>query len=323
MSQGLKISEFPEITNSQLDNRDLFLVSEYVRNNVYASKKLSAKYLLNLKTEAVSLATSDKKDKEIYAGSIQGLNGQNILRFRTIKAGTDIELDSDNEKETILIKNKINAQNIAAQAENSATVFLKKEDSILKFKNIVGEKGILTRSDDNKVYVRPKEHHYLFVPCVPNNPSKNKTAVSIASKQKSDKDGLFRDRPLSGAWDTGSQTADLTSIINDLPSSVKESLNLAEKGLALVRIRLNTNSGGNVGHHLDVKSTDSSTWERKISIDPTGGGGAFWEGEDTCTSIIAFNKSNNKFNWKMGVASTSRNSSWEFSIRMVVEGFFV
>ena len=76
MSQGLKVTQFPEVTNNQLDIRDFFLISEFIRDGVYATKKLSAKYITNLKTEAVNLADKDKTDKEIYAGINTGANGQ-------------------------------------------------------------------------------------------------------------------------------------------------------------------------------------------------------------------------------------------------------
>ncbi len=324
MSQGLKISEFPEVTNSQLDNRDLFLVSEYVRNNVYASKKLSAKYLLNLKTEAVNLATVDKTDKELYAGVNIGSNGQSILKFRTIKAGTDINLDQ--QAETVVINNLIDGQNLASQANNSATVFFKKENSALKFKTIVGEQGILTRSDNNKVYIRPKQHHYFFIPGNPSNPSNNIRIASIYSgKAQNDNspNARFKNRNLSGTWTSGTQTESLASIINNAPVEVRDGIAAADRGLALVRMYLNTNSGGNVGHSLSVKSTEDSSWTQKISIDPTGGGGTAWEGEDTCTSIIEFNKSSKQFNWKVDVGSASRSAGWEFTVGFTLEGFFI
>jgi hypothetical protein len=322
MSQGLKISEFPEVTNSQLDNRDLFLVSEYVRNNVYASKKLSAKYLLNLKTEAVNLATVDKTDKELYAGVNIGSNGQSILKFRTIKAGTDINLDQ--QAETVVINNLIDGQNLASQADNSATIFFKKENSALKFKTIVGEQGILTRSDNNKVYIRPKQHHYFFIPGNPSNPSSNKKIFSRSFAYIVSAGGTQEKlTTLTGSYTTGTRTASLASIINACPIEVKDSIAAADRGLALVRMYLNTNSGGNVGHSLHVKSTEDKDWTNKISIDPTGGGGAAWEGEDTCTSIVEFNKTSKEFNWKIDVGTGTRTSGWEFSVTFTLEGFFV
>ena len=136
MSQGLKVTEFPEVTNSTLDNRDFFLVSEFIRDNVYATKKLSAKYIANLKTEAVNLASADKKDNEIYAGSIKGANDQTILQFRTIKEGTDINIDLPKGTNSFIINSLIDGSNVTPQADNNATVFFKKESSILKFKSI-------------------------------------------------------------------------------------------------------------------------------------------------------------------------------------------
>jgi hypothetical protein len=129
---------------------------------------------------------------------------------------------------------------------------------------------------------------------------------------------------------------DLTPNINNLPQGVKDSLNAAEKGLAFVRIRFNTNAGGNVHHYLDTKSTEDENWTRKISLDPTGGYRYRWwywsywgqtnvpfEGEDTLSTIVEFNKSSGRFNWRIGVGSTARNSSWEFGTSMYLEGFFI
>lgn len=320
MSQGLKVTEFPEVTNNQLDNRDFFLVSEYIRDNVYATKKLSAKYITNLKTEAVNLADADKTDKEIYAGTNTGANGQSILKFRTLKAGTDVNIEQSSE--TLTIKSLIDGSNLTAQADNNATIFFKKESSLLKFKSIVGEQGILTRSDNNKVYIRPKQHHYFFIPGDPENPSNNKRVFSkVFSYQATGSQEKLT--TLTGSYTTGTRTASMASIINSCPQVVKDSIAAADRGLALVRIYLNTNSGGNVGHSLDVKSTEDKDWTNKISIDPTGGSGAAWEGEDTCTSLIEFNKSSKEFNWKVDVGSGTRTSGWEFSVTFTLEGFFV
>lgn len=320
MSQGLKVTEFPEVTNNQLDNRDFFLVSEYIRDNVYATKKLSAKYITNLKTEAVNLASADKTDKEIYAGINTGANGQSILKFRTLKAGTDVNIDQGSE--TLTINSLIDGSNLTAQADNNATIFFKKESSLLKFKSIVGEQGILTRSDNNKVYIRPKQHHYFFIPGDPENPSNNKRVFSkVFSYQATGNQEKLT--TLTGSYTTGTRTASMASIINACPQLVKDSISAADRGLALVRIYLNTNSGGNVSHGLSVKSTEDKDWTNKISIDPTGGSGAAWEGEDTCTSLIEFNKSSKEFNWKVDVGSGTRTSGWEFSVTFTLEGFFV
>ena len=324
MSQGLKITQFPEVTKNQLEDKDLFLISEFIRDGVYATKKLSAKYITNLKTEAVNLADKDKKDNEIYAGSIKGANDQTILQFRTLKAGTDINIDLPKGTNSFIINSLINGSNLTAEADNNATIFLKKESSLLKFKSIVGEQGILTRSDNNKVYIRPKQHHYFFIPGNPLNPSNNKKIFS-KSFEYSPKAGSSSEKlnTLKGSYTTGSRNASLATIINACPQEVKDSIAAADRGLALVRIHFNTNSGGNVAHYLDVKSTEDKDWTRKISIDPTGGGGAGWEGEDTCTSIIEFDKKTKEFNWKIDVGSDTRTSGWSISVTFTLEGFFV
>jgi len=327
MSQGLKVTEFPEVTNSTLDNRDFFLVSEFIRDSVYATKKLSAKYITNLKTEAVNLASADKKDNEIYAGSIKGANDQTILQFRTIKEGTDINIDLPKGTNSFIINSLIDGSNLTAQADNNATVFFKKESSLLKFKTIVGQQGIVTSSDNNKVYIRPKPHHYFFIPGDPGNPSNNRRifAQGFSVVPTSTQIKLPTDK--NTAYSTGTKKGSLKDIING-STIIKDAVTLADRGLALVRIYFNTNAGGNYSHLLDVKSIEDKDWTRKISIDPTGGSGVGWEGEDTCTSIIEFSKdakSFGDFNWKIDVSASkaTRIAGWEFTVTFQLEGFFV
>ena len=323
MSQGLKITQFPDVTKNQLEDKDFFLISEFIRDGVYATKKLSAKYITNLKTEAVNLAATDKTDKEIYAGINTGANGQSILKFRTLKAGTDVNIDQGSE--TLTINSLINGSNITQQADNNATIFLKKESSLLKFKSIVGEKGILTRSDDNKVYIKPKDHHYFFIPANPDNPTANKRIFSQGFAVITGPNSIKLPTDKNLTYDSGSRTASLAPIINACPPIVKDSINAAEKCLAFVRISFNTNSGGNFGHKLSVKGIEDKDFTEKISIDPTGGGGAAWEGEDTCTTIIEFDKKTKEFNWKVIVnpSTTLRPNGWEFTVTFAIEGFFV
>jgi hypothetical protein len=325
MSQGLKVTEFPEVTNNKLDNRDFFLISEFIRDSVYATKKLSAKYITNLKTEAVNLASTDKTDKEIYAGINTGENGQTVLKFRTLKAGTDVNIEQGSE--SLLINSLIDGSNLTAQADNNATVFFKKESSLLKFKSIVGQQGIVTSSDNNKVYIRPKPHHYFFIPGDPGNPSNNRRifAQGFSVVPTSTQIKLPTDK--NTAYTTGTRNGSLKNIINGSPI-IKDAVTLADRGLALVRIYFNTNAGGNYSHLLDVKSIEDKDWTRKISIDPTGGSGAAWEGEDTCTSIIEFSKDDKsfgEFNWKIDVSASTatRIAGWEFTVTFQLEGFFV
>lgn len=325
MSQGLKVTQFPEVTNNQLDNRDFFLISEFIRDSVYATKKLSAKYITNLKTEAVNLADKDKTDKEIYAGINTGANGQSILKFRTLKAGTDVNIDQG--PETLTINSLIDGANLTPQVDNNATVFFKKESSLLKFKSIVGQQGILTSSDNNKVYIRPKPHHYFFIPGDPGNPSNNTRIVAQGFSVVPTSNQIKLPKDKNTAYSTGTKKGSLKDIINGSPI-IKDAVTLAERGLALVRIYFNTNAGGNYSHSLDVKSIEDKDWTRKISIDPTGGSGAAWEGEDTCTSIIEFSKDDKSFgdfNWKIDVAASTatRITGWEFSVSFQLEGFFV
>ena len=331
MSQGLKITQLPDVTKNQLENEDFFLISEFIRDGVYATKKLSAKYITNLKTEAVNLADKDKKDNEIYAGSIKGANDQTILQFRTLKEGTDINIDLPKGTNSFIINSLIDGSNISAQADNNATIFFKKESSLLKFKSIVGQQGIVTSSDNNKVYIKPKQHHYFFIPGNPSNPSNNKKIFNQGFAAVPDADQIkkgFVTLPRSKEqYDSGSRKASLKNIING-STVIKDAVLLADRGLALVRISFNTNAGGNFGHKLFVKGIEDNDFTQKIGIDPTGGSGAAWEGEDTCTSIIEFSNNTNTlgdFNWKVVVneSSGTRSSGWEFNVNFAIEGFFV
>jgi hypothetical protein len=320
MSQGLKISELPALDKNQIQGGDLLIVAEKVKEGSYRTRKLDASYLLKLKTEADN-AGNDTGRFEIFKNTTTNTTTQaSILNFRGLKAGNDIKMTQSDDN--ITIEAVVNGENIA-NAANDVGIYQGKNNTNgnLKFKSIAGEKGIETRFDTNKVYVKPRDHHYFFIPAVPTNPSTNPSIVNIKSKKKNESGALWPNRPLSGEWNTGAQIVDLTSRINALPQAVKNSLNLAEKGLALVRIKVNTNSGGNVGHFLDVLDT-ANDWQNKVAIDPTGGSGTAWEGEDTFTTTIEFNKSTGRFSWRIRVGSASRTNVWEFNVTMHLEGFY-
>lgn len=324
MSQGLRISELQGVTkNEGLDVGDLFIVAEKTGKDTWATKKLDAKFILKLKTEAVNVG-SDDSECEILAKTTTNKDTQaSVLNLRRLKAGNDITLSQTSDQ--ILISAIVNARNEEANAANNAGLFIgKNKNDDLRFKNISGDKGIETiHNNATRVIVQPKAHHYFFVPANPSNPSVNYLIESKWSGKKNDAGALWPNRPLSGAWNTGPQTVDLTARINALPQSVKDSLNAAERGLAFIRIRFNTNAANNVQHYMDVKAEDDTSWTRKIAIDPTGGSGAAWEGEDTTTTIVEFRKSNNRFNWRVGVNETARTENWEFGTNMYLEGFFI
>jgi hypothetical protein len=323
MSQGLRITELPDSRKTELDVGDYFIVAEQTGRNTWATRKVDAKYILKLRTEAVN-AGADDNEAEILAGTTINQSTQaSVLNLRRLKAGSDISLvqSADN----IVINAIVNARNEETNVANRAGLFIgKNTNDDLRFKNISGDKGIETiHNNPTRVIVQPKAHHYFFVPANPNNPAVNYLVENKWSKVRNAPGALWPNRPLSGAWNTGAQIVDLTPQYNLLPQSVKDSFNAAEKGLALIRIRFNTNAGGNVGHTLQVKSTEDTTWYTKIEIDPTGGPGTAWEGEDTTTTIVEFNKSTHRFNWRIAVGSTARNSNWEFGTSMWLEGWFI
>lgn len=336
MSQGLRISELPSLPKNDIDVGDYFIIAEQTGRNTWATRKVDAKFILKLKTEAINAGTDDD-EAEILSGITTNNSTQaSVLNFRRLKAGSDISLVQTSDR--ITINAIVNARNEETNAANRAGLFVgKNANDDLRFKNISGDKGLETvHNNPTRVIVQPKAHHYFFVPANPNNPSANPIIENKWSKRYNEDGALWTNRPFSGQWNTGAQTVDLTSNINALPQSVRDSLNAAERGLAFVRMRFNTNAGGNVQHYLDTKSTEDSNWTRKISLDPTGGYRYRWwywwywgqtnvpfEGEDTLSTIVEFNKSSKRFNWRIGVGSTPRNTSWEFGVTMYLEGFFI
>jgi hypothetical protein len=322
MSQGLRISELPSLPKNDINVGDFFIIAEQTGRNTWATRKVDAKFILKLKTEAVNAGT-DEDEAEVLAGTtINQTTQASVLNFRRLKAGKDIRLVQTSDR--ITIDAIVNGRNLETNTANRAGIYTgKNPNDDLLFKNISGDKGLETiHNNPTRVIVQPKAHHYFFVPANPTSPSVNYLIESKWSKRRFDAGALWPNRPLSGEWNTGGQVVDLTSRINALPQSVRDSLNASEKGLAFIRVRLNTNAGGNVQHYLDT-SSNNSTWTRKISIDPTGGYYTAWEGEDTTTTIVEFNKTNNRFWWRIGVGSTARTVNWEFGTHMYLEGFFI
>lgn len=323
MSQGLRISELPTLPKNDIDVGDYFIMAEQTGRNTWATRKVDAKFILKLKTEAVNVGT-DEDEAEILAGTTINQSSQaSVLNLRRLKAGNDIQLVQTADR--ITINAIVNGRNLESNVANRAGVFTgKNPNDDLMFKNISGDKGLETiHNNPTRVIVQPKAHHYFFVPANPNNPSINYAIESKWSQRRFEAGALWPNRPLSGEWNTGTQTVDLTPRINALPQSVKDSLNASERGLAFIRIRLNTNAAGNVGHYLDIKAANDTSWTRKISIDPTGGYFTAWEGEDTTTTIVEYTKSSGRFNWRIGVNSGVRTVNWEFGTQMYLEGFFI
>jgi hypothetical protein len=153
MSQGLKINELPAIEKNNLESGDLLVVAEKVRQNVYATRKLDASYILKLKTEADN-AGSDDGRVEIYKNSTISKLGATVLNFRGLKAGNDIALTQQDDN--ILIDAKVDGENTATEATNIVGVYAGKNglNSNLKFKTISGENGLTARSDSaNRIYI--------------------------------------------------------------------------------------------------------------------------------------------------------------------------
>jgi hypothetical protein len=329
MSQGLKINELPAITKNNLETGDLLVVAEKVREGVYATRKLDASYILKLKTEADN-AGSDDNRVEIYKNSTTSKQGTTVLNFRGLKAGTDIALTQQDDN--IVIDAKVEGENTKTDAANIVGIYAGKNisNSNLKFKSISGEKGLTCRSDSTGAYVSPIEHHYLFVPATPLDPNANPriirkvfatgdTPFALADRVAPPNSGNF----YTLEWESSIQTIDLSAQINSLPSVVKNSLNLSEKGLALIRIKLNTNSTGNFGHYLNVKPTNSGSWTNKITLDPSGYNST-WEAEDSILTIVEYTKSTSSFNWKVGANAGNKDTRyWQISVIMNLEGFFV
>jgi hypothetical protein len=324
MAQGLKISELPKVDKNNLETGDLLVIAEKIREGVYATKQLNASYILKLKTEADN-AGSDDGRVQIYKNSTTSKQGTTVLNFRGLKAGTDIVLTQ--QTDNILIDAKVDGENTKSEATNVVGIYAGKNtsNSNLKFKSISGEKGITCRSDSTGAYVSPKSNHYFLIPANPSNPSSNPNILT----KKYGSDGYIATPDLGNyytpEWSSGTQEVDLSSIIDTLPSDLKESLNLAEKGLAFVRIRLNVNSTDNIPHYLSVKSTEDSAWNNKISLDPTGSSRTTdWEGEDALTTIVEFNKTNKKFNWRVMASAGNKDVRyWQINVHMYLEGFFV
>jgi hypothetical protein len=87
INQGIKISDLSSISN--LESGDLLLVAEK-SGQTYATKKIDASYINNLRTVAANLGSSGA---EVYQGSIGGEGvSQLALRFRRIVAGDDVSI---------------------------------------------------------------------------------------------------------------------------------------------------------------------------------------------------------------------------------------
>jgi hypothetical protein len=323
MSQGLRISELPTLPKNDIDVGDYFIIAEQTGRDTWATRKVDAKLILKLKTEAVNVGT-DEDEAEILAGTTINQSSQaSVLNLRRLKAGNDIQLVQTADR--ITINAIVNGRNLESNVANNAGVFASKNlNDDLMFKNISGNKGLETiHNNPTRVIVQPKAHHYFFVPASPFDPSTNFLVESKWSRKRNVAGALWPNRPLSGEWNTGTQTVDLSERINALPQSIRDSLDASERGLAFLRIRLNTNATADVLHYLDVKAADSTNWTRKIALDPTGGYLREYEGEDTTTTIVEFTKSSGRFNWRIGVDSTARTTNWEFSTNMYLEGFFI
>jgi hypothetical protein len=84
INQGIKISDLPSISN--LESGDLLLVAEKNSQN-YATKKIDASYINNLRTIATNLGSTGA---QIYEGAVGGGTTALSLRFRRIVAGDNI-----------------------------------------------------------------------------------------------------------------------------------------------------------------------------------------------------------------------------------------
>jgi hypothetical protein len=90
MSQGLRISELPNLPKNDIDVGDLFIIAEKTGEKTWATRKVDAKFILKLKTEAVN-AGSDDSECEILANTTTNKDTQaSVLNFRRLKAGNEI-----------------------------------------------------------------------------------------------------------------------------------------------------------------------------------------------------------------------------------------
>ena len=108
INQGIKISDLPSIQN--LESGDLLLVAEKNNQN-YATKKIDASYINNLRTIAANLGSTGA---EVYQGAIGGQTSSLSLRFRRISAGDDITISQTTDNITIAVKD---ALKLATNAE--------------------------------------------------------------------------------------------------------------------------------------------------------------------------------------------------------------
>jgi hypothetical protein len=86
INQAIKISDLPSISN--LESGDLLLVAEK-NGQTYATKKIDASYINNLRTIAANLGSTGA---EVYQGAIGGNSSSLSLKFRRIVAGDDVSV---------------------------------------------------------------------------------------------------------------------------------------------------------------------------------------------------------------------------------------
>lgn len=108
INQGIKISDLPSIPN--LESGDLLLVAEKNSQN-YATKKIDASYINNLRTVAANLGSSGA---QIYEGAVGGQTNPLSLRFRRITNGADISVSQTSDS---IIISAPNALKVASNAE--------------------------------------------------------------------------------------------------------------------------------------------------------------------------------------------------------------
>jgi hypothetical protein len=328
INQGIKISQLPATTT--LDTGDLLLLAEKTaKAGVYENKKIDVSYLNNLRTRAANLGTDGDGQMEIYEGSSGGSGTAPLtLRFRRLKQGKDIVLTQN--AEDITIDAVVDGENVGTLA-GAQSLYAGKNttNSNLQIRKIVGAGGLMADLTSNTVRIRTKPHHYVFVPAKPTNPSDQPLIKQIrawGTVTRLNKPGVVIDFPGKRgdiAWDSGPVSVSISSIINALPAGTWD-LESSEKGLALVRMRFNVNATANCGHTLSVRENNKVGWVEKISLDPTGGGGAAWEAEDSIVSVVEFDKTTKSFEIKINSGATARDVRyWDVTVQMYLEGLFI
>jgi len=218
INQGIKISDLPSIPN--LESGDLLLVAEKSGQN-YATKKIDASYINNLRTVAANLGSSGA---QIYEGAVGGQTNPLTLRFRRITNGADISVSQTSDS---IIISAPNALKVASNAEVWSGMVANKA---------VSPAGLASKmsSDNAGEYIVKRDYYGNFAANIV-TASLNGNASSATQLQ------TLRNITLSGDL-TGAARTNFSGDVN-----IVTSLNTAKFGNALAGKQPINGSYGSVG----------------------------------------------------------------------------